>query len=115
MEPSGIAYLPLKLAGDLRPGLLEPALLDRLRRGTPPRVRAVTDRLTPATTLQLFRRSVEGHFMWTGSGWQRVRGIVRWLWPRDSDGVRVPAREAFRATVRRVRLLATGLVSWRHR
>jgi hypothetical protein len=111
---SGFGYPALKLVTDLVPGVVDEALLTRLRQDTPPRVRALAERLTPATALQLYRRSFEARFLWSGSGWQRVRAIARWLWPRDSDGERLPIAEALRATARRVRRLATGLLAWRH-
>jgi hypothetical protein len=111
----GFGYPGVKLAADLLPGAVDRGLLERLRRVTPARVRELTDRSTPASALQLFRRSFEGRFLWTGTRWRRLKGFVRWLWPRDTDGAMVPLPEAIAVTGRRFRRLATGLLSWRHR
>jgi hypothetical protein len=112
---SGFGYPALKLAADLLPGVVDASLLARLRHATPPRVRSLAERLTPDTALQMFRRSVEGRFLWAGSGWRRLRSYLRWLWPRDSDGGRMPLPDAIRITGLRLRRLAMGLLSWRHR
>lgn len=112
---SAFGYPALKLTADLQPGVVQPSLLEDLRSATPARVLGLTDRLTPATALQLYRRSFEAHFLWAAPGWRRVSGFIRWLWPRDSDGGRLPLPHALRVTGHRLRRLAAGLLSWRHR
>jgi hypothetical protein len=109
------AYPALKLAADFAPGAVDPALLDQLRAVTPPRVRDLMDRVAPATALQIYRRSFEGRFLWTGSRWARWAAFVAWLWPRDSVGARVPLPAALGITGRRLRRLVTGRLSWRSR
>jgi len=109
------AYPALKLAADLGPGTIDCRLLESLHASTPPRVRNIVGRMTPATSLQLYHRSFEGRFLWVESRWGRLMALATWLWPLDSDGGRMPFGEAVVITGRRLRRLLAGRLRWRAR
>jgi hypothetical protein len=111
LERTGLSpfgYPALKLVEDLVPGTVDRAVLARLGAVTPPAVRRLMARITPATALQMYHRSFEGRFLWAGAGWRRVGAVVAWLWPRDGDGARLPLGEALGATGLRLRRLFAG-------
>jgi len=109
------AYPALDLAERLSPGTVDAEVLNRLRAQVPARVRQFVDRIAPSTAQQLYRRSYEGRFVWTTSSRQRLASLIKWLWPRRSDGTRLPTRVALRVTGQRLRRLLAGRLSWRHR
>jgi hypothetical protein len=68
----GFAWPTLQLCERLVPGTIPGAVLDRCAAATPPAVRRIVDRLTPATAQRLHGGSLAQHFMWT-------RGARGWL------------------------------------
>jgi hypothetical protein len=105
---SPFGYPALALAEALVPGTVDRALLERLRAAAPAPVRRLLDRVTPATAFQMYHRSFEARFLWAETGWRRMVEAVRWLWPRDGSGARVPPREAVAVTGVRLRRLLGG-------
>jgi hypothetical protein len=105
-------YPAFALADRLRPGTVPEALLERLARATPARVRAVTDRLEPATAQRLEAVSVEEQFMWAVGPLDHLRRLRRVLWPTwagsPADVLRVQATRARQILARRVSVRPRG-------
>jgi len=108
------AYPALDLAERLAPGTVDAEVLGGLQARVPERVRRLVERMALAATQQLYRRSVESMFLWSAKRRQRMTWFLTWLWPRDHDGARLPARDALRVIGHRIRRLLTGRFSWRH-
>jgi hypothetical protein len=106
-------YPGLAMAEKLVPGTVDPDALRELRNLAPPRVRHLVDRVTPATALQLYRRSMETRFLWVPTRRALLASFIAWLWPRELDGSRAPVRKALLITGRRLRRLLAGRMTWR--
>lgn len=69
----GAAYPALSMAEKLAPGTIPSHVLEISAELSPQRVRAIVDRLDPATVHRVDRASIAEHFMWAAgfSGWAR--------------------------------------------
>jgi hypothetical protein len=102
----------LELAERLAPGTVPRELRARIAREAPARVRAVVDRLGPASAQRLESVSLEESFMWAVGAAGHARRIGRVLWPSWAgspvDVLRVQAARARQLFARRVSLGGSG-------
>ena len=69
----GAAYPALAMCEKLAPGTIPSKVLGRSAERAPPRVRAIVEKLEPASAHRVNRASIAEHFMWVSgfSGWMR--------------------------------------------
>ncbi|HJP68758.1 MAG TPA: nucleotidyltransferase family protein [Sphingomicrobium sp.] len=72
----GAAYPALKMSEKMLPGIVPKEILDRCNEASPRRVRAIVNKLDPASAQRVERASIAEHFMWVSgtSGWLRQLG-----------------------------------------
>jgi hypothetical protein len=102
----GPAFPALSMAEKLAPGTIPSQILQISSELAPARMRAIVDRLEPATAQRVGRLSVAEHFMWAAgfSGW--ARQLASDLLPRaGSDG---SIRSIYQA---RIQALVRGRIS----
>ncbi len=82
----GAAYPALKMSEKMLPGIIPQGVLDLCNKASPRRVRAIIDKLEPASAQRIERASIAEHFMWVSgmSGWVRQLGSD--LFPGHSLG-----------------------------
>jgi hypothetical protein len=105
-------YPGLELAERLAPGTVPAEVRARIAREAPARVRAVVDRLEPASAQRLESVSLEESFMWAVGPAGHARRLGRMLWPSwagsPADVLRVQAARARQLLARRVSLGRSG-------
>jgi hypothetical protein len=107
---TGYVYPALALVEQLAPGTIDETVLRSVAAAAPRRVRALIERVTPATAYRPERISLEERFMWAVGPLDYARRAARTVWPIAGGG-------SFRRLARiyrdRVYEVARGVVSIR--